>query len=122
MPAAWGDLIARMAEERCRAQAASSAGAIRRLREWGARGTIAYALGRRRIDDQAAAYSAVGQSASRSTIEALEKLRAGVEALPYRPLISVITPVHNTPPDVLSACLDSVRRSGIRQLGALHRR
>ena len=35
-------------------------------------------------------------------------LRSEVEKLHYRPIISVITPVHNTPPDVLSACMKSV--------------
>jgi GT2 family glycosyltransferase len=33
-----------------------------------------------------------------------------VAALPYQPLISVLTPVHNTDPRWLRACIDSVRR------------
>jgi O-antigen biosynthesis protein len=37
---------------------------------------------------------------------AAQREKAG--RLPYRPLISIITPVYNTPPDVLRAMLDSV--------------
>ncbi len=106
-PAAWGDLTLewpRSAAERKQLVR----GAIRRLREWGVRGTIAYARGRRRGEDQAAAYRR-WVSLHQLDDRALAALRAGVEALPYRPLISVITPVHNTGPDVLTACLESVR-------------
>jgi GT2 family glycosyltransferase len=103
---AWGELILewpRSAAER--RQLAS--GALRRLREWGPRGTLEYAKGRRRGDDEAAVYA---QWVSQNALNAarLETLRAEVEGFSYRPLISVITPVHNTPPDVLAACMRSV--------------
>lgn len=107
VPAAWGDLLLewpRSAAER----KALARGAMRRLRDWGALGLIAYARGRHRVDDQAAAYRRwVGLH--RLDGRALDDLRAGVDRLPYRPLISVITPVHNTAPEFLTACLESVR-------------
>ena len=112
VPAAWGDLILewpRSAADRRQLVRA----AIRRLREWGVRGTIAYARGRRRLDDQAAAYGR-WVSLHRLDDRALEDLRAEVEAFSYRPLISVITPVHDTAPDVLTACLESVRAQAYR--------
>jgi GT2 family glycosyltransferase len=37
------------------------------------------------------------------------RLAADVGRLSWRPLVSVITPVHNTPPEWLTACIDSVR-------------
>jgi O-antigen biosynthesis protein len=41
---------------------------------------------------------------------ALAKLAADVAALPLQPLISILTPVYNTDPQWLRACIDSVRR------------
>ena len=111
-PAAWGDLTVEwprsISERRQLAR-----GAMRRLKEWGVRGTIAYALGRRRVDDQAAAYRR-WVIRHRLDDRGLETLRATVEALPYQPLISVITPAHNTEPGVLTACLESVRAQAYR--------
>jgi GT2 family glycosyltransferase len=107
MPAAWGDLTLewrRSAAER----RALVLGVIRRVQQWGVRGAMAYARGRRHVDDQAAAYSRwVGVHQLDSG--ALDALAAEVNALPYQPLISVITPVHDTRPDILTACLESVR-------------
>ena len=108
IPVAWGDPAfewPRGVGERKRL----IRGAIRRLREWGLRKTVAYAGGRRHIDDQAAAY-ARWISINTPGERALAELRGAVEALPYQPLISIVTPVHNTAPDVLVACLESVRR------------
>jgi glycosyltransferase involved in cell wall biosynthesis len=112
VPAAWGDLILEWPRSAADREQLVR-GAIRRLREWGVRGTMAYALGRRRVDDQAAAY---GRWVSLHQLDdrALAELRADVEALPYRPLISVITPVHDTAPDVLTACLESVQAQAYR--------
>jgi len=107
VPAAWGDLAiewSRSAAERRQLVF----GAIRRLREWGVRGTMAYALGRRRLDDQADAYQR-WVSVHGLDRRALDDLRVAVDALPFRPLISVITPVHNTDAHALTACLESVR-------------
>jgi O-antigen biosynthesis protein len=44
-----------------------------------------------------------------STPERLESIRDEVSRLPYQPLISVITPVYNTDPQWLRACIESVR-------------
>ncbi len=44
------------------------------------------------------------------TPDALTKMRDDAERLPYRPVISVITPVYNTDPRWLIACIDSVGR------------
>jgi hypothetical protein len=41
---------------------------------------------------------------------ALAALREEVAALPHQPLISIITPVYNTPPQWLRACIESVKR------------
>jgi GT2 family glycosyltransferase len=41
---------------------------------------------------------------------ALAEMAASVSSLSYRPLISVITPVYNTDPRWLRACIESVRR------------
>jgi GT2 family glycosyltransferase len=40
----------------------------------------------------------------------LARMRIGVDQWPDRPLISVLTPTYNTPPEWLSACAESVRR------------
>jgi GT2 family glycosyltransferase len=44
----------------------------------------------------------------------LEQLAADVAALPYQPLISVVTPVYNTEPQWLRACIESVRRQAYK--------
>jgi glycosyltransferase involved in cell wall biosynthesis len=44
------------------------------------------------------------------TPEALAQMAAGVRALAYRPCVSVITPIYNTDPRWLRACIESVRR------------
>ena len=75
-------------------------GGARRIREWGPRGAIAYALGRGSAGDQAAAY-ARWITLNTPDERALRVMRQGVQAQPYQPLISIITPVYNTPPDVV---------------------
>ncbi len=84
-------------------------GAVRRVRWAGLRGTLEYARGRQTVEDQAAAYRRWVEM-TRLDDRSLERLRAEVEALPYRPVISIVTPVFNTPPDALTACVESVRR------------
>jgi GT2 family glycosyltransferase len=42
--------------------------------------------------------------------EALARLRVEADALAYRPLVSIVTPVFNTAPEWLAACVESVRR------------
>jgi hypothetical protein len=111
-PTAFGDLMLewpRTSDDRNRLLR----GAIRRFWQSGPRGTIQYALGRQRVEDQAAAYTRWVQK-NRLTERALADLRADPRAAPYRPLISVITPVHNTESRV-EACIESVRRqAGVR--------
>jgi GT2 family glycosyltransferase len=107
VPVAWGELVLewpRSAAERRQLLR----GAVRRLREWGLGGTLEYARGRRRGDDQDTAYAQWVNQHTLSKAD-LEALSGETAALPYRPLLSVITPAHNTPPDVLAACVESVR-------------
>jgi GT2 family glycosyltransferase len=106
--ALWGDPAVewpRSREERLRLLR----GALGRIRWAGLGGAFEYAKGRQRIDDQAAAYSRWVRT-HRLDDEGLEALRADVGALPYTPVISVITPVFNTPPHILTACVTSVGR------------
>jgi GT2 family glycosyltransferase len=44
------------------------------------------------------------------TADQLAQMAKDAAALPYQPLISIITPVYNTDPVLLRACIDSVRR------------
>jgi O-antigen biosynthesis protein len=70
---------------------------------------LAYARGRQRLGDQSAVYARWVET-QQATEESLARLRAEVAALPYRPVISIITPVYNTGGGVLTACLKSVQR------------
>jgi GT2 family glycosyltransferase len=104
--ALWGDPVIewpRSRQERSRLLH----GALARARWAGVRGAIAYAQGRQRVSDEAAAYQRWTET-HRLDDEALRRLKAGMATLPHRPLISIVTPVHNTPPDVLSAAVESV--------------
>jgi GT2 family glycosyltransferase len=109
---AWGDLVVEWprsaAERRQLLQSAA-----RRVRQWGIGGMLGYARGRHRIDDQAAAYRR-WVDLHRLDQRGLEQLRHEVEALAYKPLISVITPVHNTAPGALRACFESVQAQAYR--------
>jgi GT2 family glycosyltransferase len=105
--ALWGDPVVewpRSAEEQRRLLR----GAVDRLRWAGPRGALAYAVGRQRASDEAAAYRQwLGHH--RLDASALERLRAETASLAYRPLISIVTPVHDTPPHVLGRAIESVR-------------
>ncbi|HEY7500978.1 MAG TPA: glycosyltransferase [Vicinamibacterales bacterium] len=48
------------------------------------------------------------------TAAELEQLAAEVAALPYQPLISIVTPVYNTDPQWLRACIESVKRQAYK--------
>jgi GT2 family glycosyltransferase len=84
-------------------------GALRRLRWSGVGDTLAYARGRDRLEDQASVYARWVER-HRLDEAGLERLKTEGGALPYQPLISVITPVYNTASEVLTACIESVRR------------
>jgi GT2 family glycosyltransferase len=83
-------------------------GALARLRWAGPRGALAYALGRQRVSDEAAAYER-WLAVHRLDGRAVERLKAEMSSLPYRPVVSIVTPVHNTPATVLTAAIESVR-------------
>jgi GT2 family glycosyltransferase len=84
-------------------------GAFRRLRWAGLGDTLAYARGRDRLQDQSSVYARWIERHRLDEAD-LERLKTEVAALPYQPLISVITPAYNTAPEVLTACIESVRR------------
>jgi GT2 family glycosyltransferase len=106
--ASWGDAVLewpRAIGDRKRLLAA----ALRRVKRSGVASTVDYARRRQRVDDQAEAY-ARWIAARRLDEPARERITAAVSALARPPLISVITPVHDTAPDKLTACVESVRR------------
>jgi GT2 family glycosyltransferase len=111
--AAWGDVSLewpRSRNERRRLRMR----ALQLARWSGFRRAAAYAIGRQRLQDQAAAYT--WWAADRElNDQALERLRLETTRFDHRPLISIITPVHNTPAPVLEACLASVRRQAYEQ-------
>jgi GT2 family glycosyltransferase len=78
---------------------ASRAGARAAVRELRATGEI---------DERTAAYRRWAE-AHAPDAPALDAMRAEAAALPFRPRISVITPVYNPDPRWLLACIDSVR-------------
>jgi GT2 family glycosyltransferase len=107
IPVAWGDpalVWPRTRNERRRLVT----GAVRRARWSGLRGAVQYAVGHRRAHDEAAIYERWVQAHALDA-RALGELRAQVSGLAYQPIVSIITPVCNTPPDILSACIESVR-------------
>jgi GT2 family glycosyltransferase len=106
--AVWGDLALewpRPASDRNRVVRAG----IRRLRSSGVASTFDYALRRQRAEDQAAAYARWIET-HEAAGAARERLEASISGLRRRPLISIIVPVHDTPPALLTACIESVRR------------
>ena len=108
VPVAWGDFALdwpRSPSARIRLVRV----AARRLLQSGPRGIVTYALGRRRAGDRADAY-ARWVALNTPDERALRVLAEVTRTLPIQPRISVITPVYNTPPHVLKACLESVRR------------
>ena len=82
---------------------------LHRLRTDGLRGTLALLSRGRSAEEEAAQYSQWCSTHTRSDAE-LAALGAEVAALPNQPLISVVTPVFNTDPKWLRACIESVRR------------
>lgn len=88
---------------------ASVASAVQRLRSDGVRPTLALLARGRSADDDATEYARWAADHSPSEAD-LAALRESVVALPDKPLISVITPVYNSDPRWLRACIESVRR------------
>jgi GT2 family glycosyltransferase len=94
-----------------------SAGDIRRslatfaaqARENGIQGALALLRRAPTADEEAERY-ARGLAANTPSEAQLKTLAADAAALPLQPLVSVITPVYNTDPRWLRACVESVRR------------
>lgn len=82
---------------------------LRRVRTDGIRGAIALAARGRSAEEEAAEYTQWVSAHTPSAAD-LAALAADVTGLPQQPLISVITPVYNTDPCWLRACIESVRR------------
>jgi GT2 family glycosyltransferase len=80
-----------------------------RLKTGGLRDALAAAR-RAPSAEEAATMYARWVEASSPSADRLAALAAEVTALPHQPLISVITPVYNTDPRWLRACVESVRR------------
>ena len=82
---------------------------VQRLRSDGIRGTFALLARGRSAEEDAAGYTQWVSTHTRSEPE-LAALGTEVAALPFQPLISIITPVFNTDARWLRACIESVRR------------
>lgn len=96
----------RRAASDIRRSAATFAG---RLRHDGPRAALALVRGAPAAEQEAAQYAAWISAHTRSRAQ-LDALAAELILLPYQPLISIITPVYNTDPKWLRACVDSVWR------------
>ncbi len=82
---------------------------VQRLRTDGLRGTLALLSRSRSAEDEAVEYTQWLSTHTPSPAE-LTALAAEIGSLPEQPLISIITPVFNTDPRWLRACIESVRR------------
>ncbi|CAN5634216.1 hypothetical protein BH23ACI1_BH23ACI1_24990 [soil metagenome] len=80
----------------------------RRARANGLRDALRLAQGAAAPDQEAERYARWVAANTPSPSE-LERLKAAADALPCQPLISVVTPVYNTEPKWLRACIESVR-------------
>jgi len=80
-----------------------------RIRQGGLLGTLRVIRNLQASDHHAALY---GRWIELNTpaAEALDRMRTDVETLACRPRISIVTPVYNTDPRWLRACIESVRR------------
>jgi GT2 family glycosyltransferase len=67
-------------------------------------------IGETRATDMQADLYRRWMAANTPTEPQLAEMRASVDRLEFKPTISVITPVYNTPPQYLRACIESVRR------------
>ena len=105
--AAWGDPAVEwpLGTARPRVAAASF---LRRVRETGLRETVRL-LRESRADESRALFAAWVEEHTPGApqLAAMAQEQAG---WPYRPLISVITPIYDTDPKWLHACVESVRR------------
>lgn len=80
----------------------------RRVARGGVRDTARWASDTERRADDAERYRR-WCAAHTPDAAALNAMRARVAELPRRPRFSILVPVYNTPPDLLDACLESVR-------------
>lgn len=104
----WGDLILEWPRTGAECRSLLYA-AARRLQWSGVRGAFRYAFERERVDDQGAAYARWLEK-NQLDRRALDALGTEVSTLPHQPLISIITPVHDTPASTLVKCIESVRQ------------
>ena len=98
-----------MAPPRHRSPAARINTFARRLRTDGLRNTLELLRTSGIAGHDAEAYARWVARHTRDE-EALARLTRDVAALPHQPLISILTPVYNTDPRWLRACIESVRR------------
>jgi GT2 family glycosyltransferase len=87
----------------------SVVGLFTRFRYAGLLGTLRQIRDMRASDGDAARYRR-WMALNTPAPAALAEMAAQVNAWPFRPRISVLTPVYNTKPQWLRACIDSVRR------------
>ncbi len=106
--AVWGEPSVERRRSR-EGRARLSRSFISRVRRGGLRSAGRLLVDARASDGHAAAYRRWLAQHTPGP-EALERMAAEVPALKYRPLISIITPVYNTDPRWLHACVESVRR------------
>jgi GT2 family glycosyltransferase len=80
----------------------------RRLKRGGVRDTLRWARQTERRVTDAERY-AMWCAANTPDRQALDEMIRRTTALPVRPRFSILVPAYNTPPDLLEACLESVR-------------
>ncbi len=83
-------------------------GALRRARRDGARGAVRHLHTLTRLDPRTASYRRWAREHAPDAA-ALARMAADAARLEYQPLISIITPVYNTDPAFLRACIASVQ-------------
>lgn len=104
----WGE--PRLEQRRTKSERrASVVGLMARIRRAGVRATIRHVRDLPDSDDHAARYRS-WVTRNTPTPEGLAAMRTQAVRLPWRPTISILTPVHNTDPRWLRACIESVGR------------
>jgi GT2 family glycosyltransferase len=104
-PVVWGDPQLRWRRSPAELMRATRA----QLRQSGIRGAFRK-VGQLRDGDEAAKLYRLWVARHTLSAEQLAQMAIDAEGLAYQPLISVITPVYNTDPGLLRACIESVRR------------
>ena len=84
-------------------------GTLRAVRRLGSAGTLREHSQRRSLADDATTYEH-WLAANAPTATELRAMQETIPTMAIRPVISIVTPVYNTNPELLRACIDSVRR------------